>query len=454
MNSPRLLIASPIRQKPEILSLFLYSLSNLDTAGIDIHYMFFDDNTAPASSRLLQQFVRQSSGAAVILSPPEEEGSKYSSDDNTHRWPEDAVWRVAAMKDQILQSAAAGEYTHAFLADSDLLFHPQTLKTLLKSGKELVSAVFWTRWQADALEMPQVWLHSEYGQHPLIRREDLSPQETWSQVQRFYARLRQPGLHEVGGLGACTLISRQALLRGVQFAEIPNLGYWGEDRHFCVRAAALGLQMYVETTYPAYHIYRSSDLEGCSAYLEASASAVPAAADTGLSAAMQCIRYGYDEAASELLEQFLEDNQGTEDERVTALLELDACYGRLGDTVKGLGLLRAAAAGFSRSELTFRIGAKLMDVQAWDEAIRWLKQSLASPRPANWESLPGKDTWTWMPCIQLCVCYSRLGSWRSAFKYNEQGLAYVPDNLVMLNNRSALLDKLTAGTQPDSEQTG
>ncbi|OMF84144.1 tetratricopeptide repeat protein [Paenibacillus sp. FSL R7-0273] len=454
MNSPQLLIASPIRQKPEILSLFLHSLGKLNTAGLGADYMFVDDNTDPASSRLLHQFARRAGGAVTIVSPPEEGAAAYLRDDDSHRWPEAAVWRVAAMKDQILQAAVDADYTHVFLADSDLLFHPQTLKALLDCGKELVSAIFWTRWQTDTMEMPQVWLHSEYGQHPLTRREELTPRQCWSQVQSFYAKLRRPGLHEVGGLGACTLISRQALLQGVRFAEIPNLGYWGEDRHFCVRAAALGLQMFVETTYPAYHIYRSSDLAGCSAFFEACSQAAQAAG-SDLEIALEYIHYGYDEAAAQRLEQFLMENQGSEDEQVTALLELDACYGRLGDTEKGLVLLTKAAVSCSRAELSFRIGAKWMDQQAWEEALRWLKQALAAPRPAHWETLPGKDTWTWKPCIQLCVCYSRLGSWQTAYEYNEQGLTYNPDHPVLLTNRSALLDKLgSAEMQSAIQETG
>lgn len=91
------------------------------------------------------------------------------------------------MKDQILQAAVDADYTHVFLADSDLLFHPQTLKALLDCGKELVSAIFWTRWQTDTMEMPQVWLHSEYGQHPLTRREELTP---GSAGARFRASMR------------------------------------------------------------------------------------------------------------------------------------------------------------------------------------------------------------------------------------------------------------------------
>ncbi|WP_243137681.1 glycosyltransferase family 2 protein, partial [Desulfofundulus thermobenzoicus] len=69
-------------------------------------------------------------------------------------------------------------------------------------------------------------------------------------------------------LGACTLISRRAMLMGVSFSEIYNLGFIGEDRHFCIRAAALGLELYADTHYPPYHIYRESDLAGLAAYKE------------------------------------------------------------------------------------------------------------------------------------------------------------------------------------------
>lgn len=81
------------------------------------------------------------------------------------------------------------------------------------------------------------------------------------------AQLRQPGVYEVGGLGACTLIRRSALEKGVRFERIRNLSLWGEDRHFCVRAAALGIPLFVDTRNPAFHIYRDSDLEGADRYM-------------------------------------------------------------------------------------------------------------------------------------------------------------------------------------------
>ncbi|RBN36101.1 glycosyl transferase, partial [Priestia megaterium] len=66
----------------------------------------------------------------------------------------------------------------------------------------------------------------------------------------------------------CTLISQKALQKGINFSKISNLTFWGEDRHFCIRAAALGLSLYVDTHYPAYHIYRDTDIKGGQEFLE------------------------------------------------------------------------------------------------------------------------------------------------------------------------------------------
>ena len=60
----------------------------------------------------------------------------------------------------------------------------------------------------------------------------------------------------------------KALKMGINFNLIENLSFWGEDRHFCVRASSLGLKLFADTHYPVYHIYRESDLAGVSDYKE------------------------------------------------------------------------------------------------------------------------------------------------------------------------------------------
>jgi GT2 family glycosyltransferase len=75
-------------------------------------------------------------------------------------------------------------------------------------------------------------------------------------------------VYEVGGLGAATLIRRSALLKGVNFDRIRSLDMWGEDKHFCVRAACLGIRLFVSTKYPLFHMYRPEDVSDGRKWLE------------------------------------------------------------------------------------------------------------------------------------------------------------------------------------------
>lgn len=260
----RILVGSPVRQNPEILEQFLVSLRKLDVTGLQVDYCFVDDNDTQEASQLLTSFVQGTRG--FILTSVADK-PQYERTESTHHWNESLVWRVASHKDRIIEYALARGYDYLFLVDSDLVLHPLTLKCLIAAKKDIVAEIFWTRWRPDQPELPQVWLFDQYNLFPLRRGKQVTQQQVEGDIRAFLQRLRQPGVYRVGGLGACTLISRRALAMGACFREIPNLSFWGEDRHFCIRAAALGLELYVDTHVPAYHIYRQSDLKGVSAYL-------------------------------------------------------------------------------------------------------------------------------------------------------------------------------------------
>lgn len=159
-----------------------------------------------------------------------------------------------------MQYTLENDYSHVFLIDSDLILHPFTLKQLLMAKVDIVSEIFWTEWNPGQNKLPQVWMTGQYkfvsgAEGPIVDQEMYSKES-----QKFLNMLQTPGLYEVGGLGACTLISRRAIASGVRFAKINNVDYWGEDRHFCIRASVLGFKLYVDTHLPAFHIYRESEL--------------------------------------------------------------------------------------------------------------------------------------------------------------------------------------------------
>lgn len=277
----KILIGSPIRQKPNILKEFLASLFllRIQKKNYSIDYHFFDDNTDQDSKKLLREFAQKVTELkSCCLIEPVENKDEYICNEKTHLWKESIIWKVAAFKDKIIQNAKEKKYDHLFLLDSDLVLHPNTLKHLVKLQKDIVSEVFWTRWIPEGPELPQVWIcdfyrlyepeikecptTDFYRQYELDVRQELAPEEKEKRCQQFLDQLRKPGVYEVGGLGGCTLISKKAMEKGVNFKKIRNITPWGEDRHFCIRAAVLEIPLFANTKYPPYHIYQESCLAG------------------------------------------------------------------------------------------------------------------------------------------------------------------------------------------------
>jgi len=252
-----ILVCSPVRQDPRILGEFLAGLERLDTTGLRLSFLFFDDNDDRESSALLQAFATRHDCQVVAVAADRPD---YVRDAVTHRWKEDLIWRVAGFKDRMLRHAALAAFDFAFLVDSDLVLHPKTLVHLASLGKEIVSEVFWSQWQPDAMFLPQVWLRDHYTLFESARNEVLDDATRQTRMLAFLNRMRDGGCHPVGGLGACTLISRHAIERGCAFAEIDNISFWGEDRSFSIRAAALGLGLWADTRYQPLHLYREADL--------------------------------------------------------------------------------------------------------------------------------------------------------------------------------------------------
>lgn len=264
MNKKKLLVGSPVYQKPEILEVFLKSLKNLNRETISIDYMFIDDNIDKKSTQLLAAFEREES--RVIIRLGKEQGV-YLCNEESHHWDDNLMLKVANYKNSIINYAIENNYDYLFFVDSDLILHPNLIEHLKTENKDIVSEIFWSQWHKDRPLEPNVWLFDEYDLVPKKLGENLSEKEMELRQIKFLNKLRIPGLYEVGGLGACTLISRSALIEGVNFNSIKNLTIHGEDRFFCIRAAVLGIDLFVDTYYPAYHIYREEDLNGVEDYV-------------------------------------------------------------------------------------------------------------------------------------------------------------------------------------------
>ena len=86
-------------------------------------------------------------------------------------------------------------------------------------------------------------------------------------VAAIFARPRAPSRYRVGRLGAYTFVSRRTLDFDARFERIWSLSFPSEDQHYCIRAAELGLGLFVGTHVPAYPIYRERHLDRVAAFL-------------------------------------------------------------------------------------------------------------------------------------------------------------------------------------------
>lgn len=263
----RVLIGSPIYQKDNILCEFLKSLKEIYKDNFIVDYYFIDDNIDDNSSILLKKFSVEGSKVYIEKSIYND---VYNKDSKIHHWDIKLIDKVAKFKDNIISFAKENQYDYLFLIDSDIVINKYTIEHLMRTNKDIISEIFWTKWTPDSIELPQVWLEDQYTHYVSNGKEQMTDEEKHLSIYDFISTLRKPGIYRIGGLGACTLISLAAIKRGVSFKKINNISFIGEDRDFCVRAEALGIKLFVDTNYPAFHIYRESDLENLDQYKQSS----------------------------------------------------------------------------------------------------------------------------------------------------------------------------------------
>ena len=261
----KVLIGNPIRRNPKILKAYLEGLEKIEAGEFQIEYYLIDDNDSEESKKLLKTFKKSHPKNTHLIMSSEilnTQSPEFKTDSTgLHGWNENLIERVAIMKDNIIDFARKEGYDYLFLVDSDIVTQPDTMIHLAGLGKDIVSEIFWTDWHATGVVTPAVWMEDE---NTILNKKLLSQKDKFflnREIASFYAMLRVPGTYRVGGLGALTLISKKALKAGVGFELIDNLSFYGEDRHFCVRARALGLDLWEDTCRPAFHIYRDSLLK-------------------------------------------------------------------------------------------------------------------------------------------------------------------------------------------------
>lgn len=222
----RVLITAPLRQDPDIFDAYQDSLDRLiipDGVTVD---RFFVVNNCP-------EVIPRIRGAAF---EQVNTGLAYEKTDNDHIWTYENMWAMGGLRNRTIHQAYLNDYDYWFSIDTDLVVHPMTLQWLLWANKDIVSEIFWTR-APSGKEWCNAWMMDQCSGMP----------EEW----------KKPGLYPCGMTGALMLAKTDIFANGVSYDPIPNINkaLRGEDRHFCVRAACAGYQLWIDTHCPALHLY-------------------------------------------------------------------------------------------------------------------------------------------------------------------------------------------------------
>ena len=219
----KVLIAAPLRQKPEIFREYQKGLDDLIIPEGVTADRFFVVNDCPE----------------VIPEIRDAEWIENNSDNVTvydnHLWTNDLVYKMSVMRNQTIKKVLDGGYDYLLSVDTDLVLEPHTLEVLLGEKKDIIAGLFWTNGWSNA------WLYD--------------------QAAGYDPEWIKPGTYKVGGTGALILISRKVFEAGVDYTPIPNLrkAVFGEDRHFCIRAVCNGFDIWANSQCLPVHLYKAPD---------------------------------------------------------------------------------------------------------------------------------------------------------------------------------------------------
>ena len=143
-----------------------------------------------------------------------------------------------------------------------------------------------------------------------------------------------------------------------------------------------------------------------------------------------------------VLENFLRGN-GWIENKIEACLNLYYAYTAAGEHEKAQSaLLKSFLYAPPRSEACCILGEKFMEQNDVNSAIYWYQSALNAKYSLNCGGFINHDYSGFIPLMQLCVLYDRLGDFEKANAFNEEAGKIKPLNENYLNNKKYFRDKL------------
>ena len=142
------------------------------------------------------------------------------------------------------------------------------------------------------------------------------------------------------------------------------------------------------------------------------------------------------EKSIEIFNNFLNSKQGWSENCISACIDLSNCYTQLNDENNALlSLFRSFEFDKPRPEVSCKLGNYFLEKQQLENAIFWYKLAIAVKPNLNNGGFYNEDYSGYIPYIQLCVCYDKMGDVEKAIYYNNKAGEIKPFSNSFLYNK-------------------
>ncbi len=144
------------------------------------------------------------------------------------------------------------------------------------------------------------------------------------------------------------------------------------------------------------------------------------------------------ERAAAFYEDFLATDKGWIEDAISSCGKLSDCYHSSGDKGRALeALLRSLRYDSPRPEFCYRMGNHFLECNNIPPAVFWYKLAIQMEPPQH-SGFQNASFHTWLPHLQLCICYYRMGKYKLSYLHNEAALQYRPGDDRILRNKKLL----------------
>lgn len=139
--------------------------------------------------------------------------------------------------------------------------------------------------------------------------------------------------------------------------------------------------------------------------------------------------------AIELYLQFMHMKELSDEDRIYACSKLADCYRSIENREKEREFIfKSMEYDTPRPEFCCRLGYYFIEKGQFSQAAFWYKIAIEVPPSTNLWAIQNNISHTWLPHMQLGLCYYEMGKYELSYHHNKIALSYRPDDKNIISN--------------------